>query len=249
MGTDRLDQLDLLATFQAAFADAVDRARPGAPVPGIGEWRVRELVAHLAGVHHWAAGMATGDPARPDHLPVGDGRLGAHYRAHAAALHATLAGLAPGAPCPTLTGPGTASFWRRRQVHETLVHLHDLHAALAGARTPGVLDGVVPAGPAVWADGVDEVVTMFEPRQVRLGRAAPLPRTVALHATDAGERWVLGAHEDGRDRTERPAATLAAPARDLALVLWRRLPLDTVDATVTGDPVAVADALARPVTP
>ncbi len=246
MGTDHLD---LLAAFQDAFADAADRARPDAHVPGLGGWRVRDLVAHLAGVHHWAAGMATGDPDRPDHLPATDDRLGAHYRAHAAAVHATLAGLAPDAPCRTLTGPGPASFWRRRQAHETLVHLHDLRAALAGTRTPGVLDGVAAAGPAVWADGVDEVVTMFEPRQVRLGRTDPLPRTVALHATDTGDRWVLGAHEDGRDGAEPPAATLAAPARDLALVLWRRLPLGAVDAVVTGEPGAVAEALARPVTP
>jgi uncharacterized protein (TIGR03083 family) len=246
VGTDRLD---LLATLQGAFADAVDRARPGAPVPGLGSWGVRDLVAHLAGVHHWAAGMAAGDPGRPDHLPADDDRLGAHYRAHAAALHATLAGLPPDARCDTLDGPGPTSFWHRRQVHETLVHLHDLQAAVSGARTPGVLDGVVPVDPTVWADGVDEVVTMFEPRQVRLGRMAPLPRTVALHATDTGDRWVLGAQEDGRDTAERPAATLAAPARELVLVLWRRAAPDAVGAAVTGDRGAAADALARPVTP
>ena len=52
------------------------------------------------------------------------------------------------------------SFWHRRQLHETLIHLWDL-------RTAGGLDLVVE--PMLWADTVDEALTVMHPRQVRLG--------------------------------------------------------------------------------
>jgi uncharacterized protein (TIGR03083 family) len=238
-----IDYLPLLARLQAAFLADVRDADLAARVPACGRWRVRNLVEHLARIHHWAAAQAR----RSRETPLGRGPfdLAELYAGCAAELRETLAELGPDAEASTLLGRGPASFWHRRQVHETLVHLHDLRAASVGA-VPGAVDDVAPE---VWADMVDEVVTMFQPRQVRLGRMEPLARTVALTASDVGRTWVLGGHEDGRPDGEQPAAAVIGPARGLALVAWRRLTPEQAGVVVDGDRAALDDALAARITP
>ncbi|GAB2475883.1 maleylpyruvate isomerase N-terminal domain-containing protein [Xylanimonas ulmi] len=239
-----------LARLQGAFAALTSEVDPDATVPGLGGWRVRDLVAHLAGIHHWAAGMAVGDRTRDPALDAA--ALAALYAGHADALRATLAAAGPDAAARTLTGPGTASFWFRRQTHETLIHLGDLAAARAGAWTPEVYDAVASEAdvdPRLWADGVEEVVTVFEPRQVRLGRMAPLARLVTLRDAATGASWTLGGHEAGRSPDETPAATATGDARALDLVLWRRVTPADAGVVVDGDKDALAAALAAGVTP
>lgn len=255
--------LGYLARLQDAFATLAAAADPGAPIPGLGGWTVRELVLHLAGVHRWAGQMARGDDGADDDLPVDETlsatELAARYAEHAAALRATLTTVGPHGTAATLLGPGPASFWYRRQMHETLIHLGDLAAARAGAWTADALDGVVDLGPEPWRDGVDEVVTMFQPRQVRLRRMPPLVRHVALRDAETGTAWVLGAHEDGHgdghedghdDRSDDgPAVTVTADARTLDLLLWGRVGPDTVGVVIDGDRDALDAALASALTP
>jgi uncharacterized protein (TIGR03083 family) len=236
---DALDHLALLTRLQDAFLADVPAADPQAPVPACGRWRVRNLVEHLGRIHHWAAAQAR----RRQETPLGRGPfdLAPFYAEHAVELRQTLAGLDPGARAWTLLendDPGsTVQFWHRRQVHETLVHLHDLRAA-SGATVDDV-------APAVWADTVDEIVTVLQPRQVRLGRTAPLDRSVALRATDSGASpaaaWVLGG--------DAPVATASGPARELALVLWGRLAPADAGLVVDGDAGALDAALAERITP
>ena len=233
---DALDHLALLSRLQDAFLAEVPDADPRAPVPACGGWQVHDLVEHLASVHHWAAAQAR----RRRETPLGRGPfdLAPFYAEHAAELRTTLAALDPDAPAWTLLAPddpaSTVGFWHRRQTHETLVHLHDLRAS--GGSTVDDVD------PAVWADTVDEVVTVMAPRQVRLGRAEPPARPVAFRASDAGRSWVLGG--DGE-----PAATASAPARELALVLWGRLSPDTAGVGVDGDAGVLAAVLSGHITP
>lgn len=252
--------LDALAAAQDAFATLLAEADPAAPVPGCAPWTVTDLALHLGGVHRWAAAMARredddgADPVEPREPDA----LRAFYREQADALQDTLRSLGPDAPAFTLVGPGPAAFWHRRQLHETLVHLHDL-AAAAGVPHP-------VADPVLWADAVDEVVTVMTPRQVRLGRMAALDRPVGLVADDAGRSWLLGAPADGQPgpADARPEAaaeattpsvpdaapvTVAGPARALALLLWGRTPADDPAPTVTGDRAALDAALAGPLTP
>jgi uncharacterized protein (TIGR03083 family) len=244
-----LDQLSLLARFQGEFLAAVPDADPAARVPACGDWTVRELVEHIARVHHWAAGNARGVEA-PD---LGDGPfdLAPHYAAQAATLREALAELDPDATGRVLThpapmGPGQVQFWHRRQTHETLVHLHDLLAARAGAASLGL----VGAEPEVWADNVDEVVSVLQPRQVGLGRMEPLRRPVSLVATDVdGARtWVLGALGERTDEVASDVV-VSGTAEGLALTLWRRLTPAEAGLMVEGDSADLDTALAEPIVP
>ncbi|MFD6175811.1 MULTISPECIES: maleylpyruvate isomerase family mycothiol-dependent enzyme [unclassified Isoptericola] len=245
------DRLALLGGLQSEFAAAVVAVDPDALVPACGDWRARELVVHLAGVHHWAAGMAVGDPSRSEDLTAPDlagpdggaAALAALYRHHAAALLAALEDAGPDGAALTLVGDGPASFWWRRQGHETLVHLHDLHAARAGSG-PAAL-GAVDVEPGVWGDAVDEVVTMVQPRQVRLGRMTPLADALRLEASDLGWSWTVGAGSAGA----APDAVVRAPARGLALLLWGRLTLAEAGAVVEGDAAAARRVLDAPLVP
>lgn len=235
--------LDALARAQEAFATLLDAADPDALVPACGTWTVTDLALHLGGVHAWAAGMARGtddggdDPTGPREPAA----LRATYREQAAELLATLRALPADAPGLTLNGPGPASFWHRRQLHETLVHLHDL------ADATGVPHPVTD--PAPWADAVDEVVTVLAPRQVRLGRATPWVTPVRLAATDLPCAWTLASPGRPVAEADAVAATVTGPAVALALLLWGRTTTADPRLAVSGDAEALADVLGRALTP
>ncbi|SFK04986.1 maleylpyruvate isomerase family mycothiol-dependent enzyme [Cellulomonas sp. KH9] len=225
--------LATLAALQERFRASIGEVAADVPVPWCGRWRVRHLVVHLARIHHWAAGQAR----RHQETPLGRGPfvLDDLYTAQAAELYDTLAALDPAAPAWTLDDSGVVRFWHRRQVHETLVHLWDL-------RTAGALP--LDVAPALWADTVDEVVTVMHPRQVRLGRVAVPGRPIALVAGDAGRAWATTA-----DAATEPAAEVTGPAGALALLLWGRTTPDDPALRVEGDRAALDALLAGRTTP
>ncbi len=232
-----LDHLSLLASAQTAFADLLATADPEAPVPCCEPWRVADLALHLGGVHWWASAMAMGvdldphDPADPREPAA----LVEFYTWAAGQLRLSLAALPPDAPALTLDGPGTAAFWRRRQLHETLVHLADLAAATgADLAELEVRHGLAGA----WWDTVDEVLEVMLPRQVRLGRTAPPVDAVEL--TD-------GAGTVRRLGTGDPVAVVRGKPRELALLLWHRQGPDGLE--VSGDRDALDRVLALRLTP
>lgn len=222
-----LDHLAVLAELQQRFQSSIP-ADLDVAIPTCGDWSAADLVRHLADVHRWAAGMARGTN---EWLEGPDNGLAHYYGACAKVLRDTLTELGPDAEGKTLNGPGPASFWRRRQVHETLIHLYDL-------RTPLALE-VDHIAAEVWADGVDEVVTMFYPRQIRLGRAEPVPYPIALVTSDTGQSWTLGEGD--------PVATVTAPARELDLFVWGRIGLAHV--TTAGDDARLAESLRTKIVP
>ncbi|PVU83247.1 hypothetical protein DDP54_09865 [Cellulomonas sp. WB94] len=229
----RLDHLADLVVVQDMFLATIGDVDPATPVPWCGDWRVRDLVEHLARVHHWAAAKARSTREKP--LGQGPFVLEDLYRACATELRDTLVELGPDAIGSTLLGRGPASFWRRRQLHETLVHLWDL-------RTAGGLG--LDVRPEVWADTVDEVVTVMQPRQVSRGRMPRLPSAIELTASDADRTWRLDTADDG------PAVVhVRAPASVLALILWRRRSPDDGGVEIVGDDAVLRAALAEPITP
>lgn len=228
-----LDHLDELVVVQDAFLATIGDVDPATSVPWCGDWRVGDLVEHVARVHHWAAAKARSAREKP--LGAGPFVLEDLYRECAAELRDTLVELGPDAIGSTLLGRGPASFWRRRQLHETLVHLWDL-------RTAGGLG--LDVRPGVWADTVDEVVTVMQPRQVQRHRMARLPSAIELTASDVDRTWRLDTADDG------PAVVqVRAPASVLALMLWGRRSPDDADVEVSGDGGVLRAALAEPITP
>lgn len=223
--------LERLGDYQRRFADSLAEVAPDQPIPTCGEWTARDLALHLAEIYTWAAHRAGGEKVRLE--PGAD--VAAHYRAAAAVLFTTLSQLDPDEPCWTLldddrpaeqTRRGTRAFWHRRQALETMVHLWDLRHA-AGLATPFT--------PAEWWDCADEVVTVMQPRQLRLARIAAPPARVVLMPSDADELVLDGAPPSAS--TVRVSGT----AEDLALLLWGRRSAD--DLAVEGDRDALVAAL------
>ncbi|MGQ7788567.1 maleylpyruvate isomerase N-terminal domain-containing protein [Nesterenkonia sp. K-15-9-6] len=194
-----IDYLPLLADLQREFHAHLLVAGPDAAVPACGPWRVRDLTEHLCDVYVWAAGMAQGHASTPDEEQSVDHPqdLAARYRTCADHLHSTLTRLSPDAPARIFGGDGTASFWHRRQLHETLIHVHDLAEALDAAPPQ--------AAPEVWAVGIDEVITVMHPRQLRLDRADPPSSPVLITAEDAqASTTFLAYNPDHARRRRRP---------------------------------------------
>jgi uncharacterized protein (TIGR03083 family) len=231
-GPTTIDHLAVLADLQAKLLATIPLVDPRSPVPWCGRWRVRNLVEHVARIHHWAAGQAR----RQQETPLGRGPfvLTEFYASCADELLTTLRSLPPDAPAWTLDDSSNVRFWHRRQMLETLIHLWDL-------RTAGGLP--LDVDPVIWADAVDEVVTVMQPRQERMGRMAPLARAVALEADDSPASWVLG----GRDRP--PGVVVRGSTQALALMLWGRGEAYGAPLAVDGDPDALTTALGSRLTP
>lgn len=180
-------------------------------------WRVRDVVAHLGDVHRWATEIVrTARPAADGYAaPGSDSELADWFDVGATELVAVLARTDPLTPCWTLgASPGPAGFWRRRQALETAVHRFDVEHAVGTSRS-------IPVDLA--AAGVTEVVDMFYPRQVRLGRTPAPEFGITLRATDhpAGARrrsttWQIGT----TGPTTGPNAELSGATADLLLMLW-----------------------------
>ncbi|GAA1914333.1 maleylpyruvate isomerase family mycothiol-dependent enzyme [Nocardioides hwasunensis] len=220
------DWLALLRESTDRFASTVAGADPGARVTWCPDWSLRDLVDHLGGVHQWAAhAVVDGNPDfDPEPVPH-DADLAGWYRRHASALLEVLSQTPPDAPAWTLDkADRTAGFWRRRQVHETVMHTWDAEEALG---PPSPIDASL-----AW-DGVREVADVMYPRQVRLGRVDPLLSSLQLVATDVGDSVIIGSGEPVvvRDRAEV-----------LLRLLWHRAPLDDLDPRAAG-------LLSRPIAP
>lgn len=235
------DQLTLLRERQQDFLATIPLVDAATPVPWCGRWRVRNLVEHLARIHHWAAGQAR----RQQEAPLGKGPfdLVEFYATNADELYETLSTLDPDARAWTLLDQGvppeqqggTVAFWHRRQALETLVHLWDLRVA-------GGLD--YEPGPDAWLDCLDEVVTVMHPRQLRLGRVQPPALRVRFVATDAAADFTLaGSPAEGDE------VVLTGPIRSLALLSWGRQPADDPGLRVTGDADALRSVLTSGLTP
>lgn len=208
------------------------------PVAACAGWDLGDLGAHLGVVHRWATAALTSSVPPAEEPAPARAELASWFADGAAAL---LRGLWDADPDTACWGfgphPRTVGFWVRRQALETTVHAWDAADALGRA-------AVVPADLA--ADGVDEVVSVMYPRQVRLGRRAPVPATVSLRCADVdAPACTLGEGE--------PDAVVAAPAEQLLLLLWGRRTLEELVASgaarLGGDPAAARAALGGPLTP
>lgn len=226
--TDRL--LDELVRHTGAFAEAVRATDPDAPVGVCPGWTVRDLAAHLGGVHRWAAGhvaeqraklVRRGDTDPP--MPADPDAVSAWLCEGAALVVDAVRTTGDDTVVGGFGGPVPVRFWARRQCHETLVHRADAEIA-AGSRPWEGVDAEVAA------DAVDEHLALIQlgaPKRTALHGAG---ESLHLHATDpdigdTGE-WVITRRpgdltvEHGHRKAD---VALRAPATTLLGVLTSRL--------------------------
>ncbi|GAB1690585.1 maleylpyruvate isomerase family mycothiol-dependent enzyme [Krasilnikovia sp. M28-CT-15] len=236
--------LSLIDERSAVLRDAVDSAGAlDVTVPGCPDWSLRELTTHLGEVQRfWSVVVSDADPAQapsreriPDPAPAGD--LLAWSAESTRLLLAALGQAGPDRPCWTWWGPSgaplTAGAVARHQVQEASVHAFDAQESI-GKPEP------LPSVAAL--DGVAEFV------QVGLGSLGAWrhdPARIAFAAVE-GPSWLVDLSAEGArlepTATDAPRATVRAPASDLVLALYRRIPLERV--RVDGDRALVERLLA-----
>jgi uncharacterized protein (TIGR03083 family) len=251
-----LDHLALLEDAVPEVAAVLAEADPAAVVPACPGWTVRDLAGHLVAGHRWAASIVLSGRKQlePDRI-VRPAALAPWFEASGTALVAALRAVDPDEPCWNFAHVDErAGFWRRRRLHELVVHGADARQA---AGLPLVLD------PELAADGVDEVFGVFLPRMLRRGAAPAVTVPVAVAVTDTGDVWTLSPGDDPATvppRVERAtgepvavhepgevACVVRGTAADLYLALWKRVPADRV--RIDGNSAAGRAFLAAPLTP
>lgn len=211
------------------LAESAERVGLDAAVPTCPGWQVRDLLAHVGGVHRWAAMVVSDHRTEPPpaaeeaaaFVAPGDRELLDWYRAGHSALLRTLESADPDLACwHFLPAPSALAFWARRQAHETAIHRADVEAA--------GLQRTAPCDPAFAADGIDELLAGFLARPGGRLVADP-PVSLAVRAVDADLERTVVIRPDGRQILPGfgPAdASVTGPADRLYLLLWNRLPAD-----------------------
>jgi uncharacterized protein (TIGR03083 family) len=215
------------ARMDAAAAEAVLAHGWSAHVPGCPDWRLGDLIRHVAEVQHfwaWVVRTRAPDPAgypkpprHPDHELLG------WLDAQHAELETALADADPAERVWTWSSQQDVAFVLRRQVHEAVVHTTDVEQVLGDVRPIPTLVGL---------DGLDEWLDVMVPGALPDGPPASA-HPVVFHAVDAGAERTLFP-----GTRPFPIAALTGTAGDLLLSVWRRVPLEVL--TVDGDGLQAA---------
>ena len=210
------------ARMDDAAAEAVLDHGWSAQVPGCPDWRLADLVRHVAEVQRfwaWVVRTRAADPAGyPEPRRHPDDELLGWLDAQHAELETALAGADPAERVWTWAPQQDVAFVLRRQVQEAVVHTVDVEQVLGDVR---------PIPTALGLDGLDEWLEVMVPAALPDGPPEGA-HPVVFHAVDAGADRTLFA----RSRPF-PIAALTGTAGDLLLSVWRRVPLEVL--TVDGD--------------
>jgi uncharacterized protein (TIGR03083 family) len=243
---DREGYLEAIRGESAALSEAAVLQDLEAGVPPCPGWTVRDLLVHISQVQRfWQQIVARRLQSRADvtrePLPADD-ELIEWFQEGAGLLVAALEEADPGARVWTWAPRKDVAFVVRRQAHEAAVHRTDAQS-VSGSIAP--LDGPLAA------DGVDEFFEYMLPEDPPSDLAAS---ALLLSSTDGQGHWFLRMDHDrvSVDRTGagtqppsvEPGVVVEAPASDLDLLLWRRIPMERVG--VAGDAAILARFLAWP---
>jgi uncharacterized protein (TIGR03083 family) len=237
----RFDALAQLTSHIGRFEQLLGCADLTRNVPTCPGWDLASLGNHVGGVYRFAA-TAVNEKKESD-TPTGPADHAATARWFTESAHALLDAFARHDSqewCWTMAPPETVGFWIRRMAHETAMHLWDAESS------QGVTTHI---DPSVAADAIDEVVTMFFPRQVRLSRIRPLDAAVRLAIDDVETADLVLAGDGMRPHRGTIDATVRGRAEDLLLALWKRKPLAEAGLRISGDSMAAERVLAAALTP
>jgi uncharacterized protein (TIGR03083 family) len=200
-------------------------------VPACPGWTLNELFGHLGSIERWAAAVVRSGEHVQASAPPKEGAV-AWFLEGTPEFLATMTSLDPAAPCWNFgPPPRTAGFWLRRQAHEHAIHLVDAHQA-SGLPDPQLAEDFQ-------LDGIDEVLAMFAPRQIRLGRMDDPGRAV-IFRIPGGTSWTVGSGD--------VEAEVSATPRDMYLGLWGRSNLAD-NASIDGDANLALRVIRDPLTP
>ncbi|WP_186759346.1 maleylpyruvate isomerase family mycothiol-dependent enzyme [Arthrobacter alpinus] len=202
------------------------------PVPACPDWRLEDLLGHLGSIERWVVDVLRGGKY-VEEQPRPAGGAAAWFLDGADNFQRAMKAIDPHMPCWNLgPPPRTAGFWLRRQAHEHAIHLVDACQASGFAAPPDF-------GEDFMLDGIDEVLAMFVPRQLRLKRM-PEPEGAVVFHVSRTIKWTIG---QGPTR-----ASVTAPLSEMYLGLWCRSKLADI-ATVEGDASVALRVLQGPLTP
>lgn len=215
--------LEVIGQQGAAFARALE-AGPGAAVASCPGWRVADLAVHLGVTHRWSAAMVRrgaserlGDAKGAFGVDPEDPGLVAWFQEGLRQLQATLAAADPARPVWSWIPGSTATFWCRRQAHETTVHRWDAQAAVARPE---------PIAAPLATDGIDEVLRVFAAGRSRArSERSGTGEGYRFSCTDSEGAWSVRFEGPGIEvgPADSPAdLAVRAPASDLLLFLWGR---------------------------
>lgn len=243
-----MDYAAALIDETRAFGELIRAGDPALAVPSCPEWNLTQLFRHVGRGNRWAAQIVADRMDGPlDPRDVVDGKPPADPDAAIDWLHDgaqrvldAVAQTGPDTPVWTFLGPRPSSWWVRRRLHEGAVHRADAVLAVSG----GLGDFSLSAEFA--ADGIGEWLDLVVPRLGSTGHTLPLAdgNSVHLHATDEGlgsvGEWTISrpaatselvwSHEHGKG-----SVALRGSARDLLLVITRRVAVADTDIAIFGD--------------
>jgi uncharacterized protein (TIGR03083 family) len=189
-------------------------------VPTCGDWRMRDLLGHVARVYRRAttavAERATAEVAIAP--PPGDLEdVAEHFAEALEDLVHTLADNDAESPAWNWSGNDqTARFWARRMTHESAVHRYDAQRAHGLAQ---------PIDADLACDGMDELVDLLLPRLVVRDSPKLPTATYQFVATD-GSEWVVKSGDEGVERQPAPRnvdVTISGPASAVLLAAYGRV--------------------------
>ena len=229
--------IDVIAQESSALAVAAERAPAGqvASCPG---WDALDLVLHTGEVHRfWSQvverGLRRYEDAATIEVPEREGALG-WFDSGAEHLVETLRAADPSERVWTWAQQKDVAFVCRRMAQETAVHRWDAESAAGDAN---------PIESALAADGVDEFLDTWIPAEERpFGHPG---ESIHLHQTDGDGEWIVRCGSEGVtvERSHaKGSVAVRAPASDLLLLLWRRVP--PADVEVFGDRLLLEEFLA-----
>jgi uncharacterized protein (TIGR03083 family) len=225
----------------AGLARDMDAQQPIPTCPG---WTLEQLVGHVGRGHRWAAELVSRRLLAPIPIqelvpPAHPEERGEWLTAGARMLADAVRAAGPDQPVWTWQKDQSAGFWLRRMLHDEVVHRFDAELAVG-------IEGDLAADLA--ADGVSDVLnTAASLSRPDLGIATPFAGLVGAGeslqfiATDAhlgsGGKWSVTRGPAGvtwRGGADRADVTVRGPARQLLLLLNRRLTVDTADVEIIG---------------
>jgi uncharacterized protein (TIGR03083 family) len=210
------------------------------PVPTCPEWTVHDLVAHVGTGHRWATDIVVGGMQDPPpyamvNAPDEPGMWAAWLTTGARSLTDAVRDSGPDRPVWTWRHEVTAEFWLRKMLHDEVVHRFDAEL------TDGHLGMVAPD---LAAEGVSDLLASIatlspsDSDDAVFNDLVGTGETLQLQATDASVEWFVERTPAGvtwRHGHEPADTEVRAPARELLLVLNRRLDPVRAGVEIAGD--------------